>query len=111
MNFLLCSWIVLSEQGYCQIFEGCSNRSVRFYELFYRTEGLKSGMRHPDGLLWIHFPSEEHRVPLVDVAPSLLGLYSVPAACYMRCESLFRCAAVRLQDSFGANAGGQAETI
>jgi hypothetical protein len=76
-----------------------SNHSARFYELLYRTEGLKSGMHHPDGMLWIRFPGKEHhvhdrKVPLVDVAPTLLDLFSVAAPGYMRGGSLLRPARV-----------------
>jgi hypothetical protein len=76
-----------------------SNRSARFYELFYRTEGLKSGMHHPDGMLWIRFPSKEHRthdgkVPLVCIAPTVLDLFSVVAPDYMQGGSLLRRAAI-----------------
>src|SRR5207248_190400 len=53
------------------------SRTASFYELLYRAEGLKSGMHHPDGMLWIRHPTKEHRVhdekvPLTAVAPTLL---------------------------------------
>jgi hypothetical protein len=70
-----------------------SDRAGPFYEFLYRAEGLKSGMHHPDGMLWIRFPSKEHRiqeekVPLISVAPTLLDLFSVEAPEYMRGHSL-----------------------
>jgi hypothetical protein len=70
-----------------------SERKAPFYELFYRAEGLKSGMHHPDGMLWIRFPSKEHRkhdqkVPLISVAPTVLDLFGVAAPNYMRGEAL-----------------------
>ena len=53
-----------------------------FFELFYQAEGLKSGMHHPDGILWIDRPGlapKVHRdkVPLRSVAPTILGFYGV----------------------------------
>ena len=53
-----------------------------FFELFYQAEGLKSGMHHPDGILWIDRPGlapKVHRdkVPLRSVAPTILGFYCV----------------------------------
>jgi hypothetical protein len=70
-----------------------SDHAVAFYNLLYRIEGLKSGMHHPDGVLWIRYPSKDHRVfeekvPLVNVAPTLLDLFSIPAPEYMRGDSL-----------------------
>jgi hypothetical protein len=72
-----------------------SDRTVPFYDLFYRIEGLKSGMHHPDGVLWIRYPSKDHRryenkVPLINVAPTLLDLFSVAAPKYMPGDSLLR---------------------
>jgi hypothetical protein len=54
-----------------------------FLELFYQVEGLKSGMHHPEGMLWIRTPERAHRVhwerlPLTEVFPMLLGLLGVP---------------------------------
>jgi predicted AlkP superfamily phosphohydrolase/phosphomutase len=87
-----------------------SDRTVPFYELFYRAEGLKSGMHHPDGMLWIRFPSRDHRVhdnkaPLISVAPTLLDLFSVTAPAYMRGKSLLRPAALSSnRNAFSARA-------
>jgi predicted AlkP superfamily phosphohydrolase/phosphomutase len=60
------------------------DRSARFSELFYRLEGLKSGMHHPDGLFWVRTPAREgvahpEKIPLISVAPTLLATLSVPA--------------------------------
>ena len=46
-----------------------------FHDLFYQAEGLKSGMHHPDGILWIGRPGSSHmvhrdKVPLRNVAPT-----------------------------------------
>jgi len=47
-------------------------------------DGVKSGMHHPDGLLWIRTPERVHAVhretlPLTEVFPMLLGLLGVRA--------------------------------
>jgi hypothetical protein len=70
-----------------------SSRSTSFHELFYQIEGLKSGMHHPDGMLWIRFPSKEHRschhkVSLMSIAPTILNLLAVATPDYMRGQSL-----------------------
>ncbi|MBT1159333.1 alkaline phosphatase family protein [Aminobacter anthyllidis] len=59
-----------------------------FFRLFYQVEGLKSGMHHPDGILWIHDPytSADHsarRISLRDVAPTLLSYFDLPATVEM----------------------------
>jgi hypothetical protein len=59
------------------------SRSESFFQLFYQAEGIKSGMHHPDGILWIRTPSKRHsvvmeRVPLRNVAPTILHLLDLP---------------------------------
>ncbi len=66
-----------------------TGRSAPFFELFYRAQGLKSGMHHPDGLLWIRLPSREHaehrrKVSLTSIAPTVLRLLGVPRPPSMR---------------------------
>jgi hypothetical protein len=58
-------------------------RSADFYKFFYQVEGMKSGMHHPDGMLWIRRPDRVHsshaeKVPLAAVAPTLLDLLGLP---------------------------------
>jgi hypothetical protein len=81
-----------------QIFSGChiydklpanaqlisseTGTSINFFDLFYKIEGLKSGMHHPDGMLWIRRPDRAHsqhadKVPLSAVAPTLLDLLGI----------------------------------
>ena len=53
-----------------------------FFGLFYQVEGVKSGMHHPEGLLWIRTAERIHTVhhetlPLPEVFPMLLGLVGV----------------------------------
>lgn len=56
---------------------------ARFGDLFYRAEGLKSGMHHSEGCLWIRDPlyprhhRQPQRVPLKAVAPTLLSLMGI----------------------------------
>jgi len=56
---------------------------ARFFDLFYRISGMKSGMHHPDGILWISQSAKEARKPggrisLRRVMPMLLDLVGVP---------------------------------
>jgi predicted AlkP superfamily phosphohydrolase/phosphomutase len=56
--------------------------------LFYQVESLKSGMHHPDGILWLRMPGvkpqvHEGRVSLRDVAPTLLSLFGIDKPSYM----------------------------
>jgi hypothetical protein len=74
---------------------GTSDCATPFYKLLYRIEGVKSGMHHPDGVLWIRYPSRSHylnkeKVPLVNLAPTVLDLFAVPFPEYMHGESLLR---------------------
>jgi bisphosphoglycerate-independent phosphoglycerate mutase (AlkP superfamily) len=61
---------------------------VRFGDLFFELEDVKSGMHHPDGMLWVRLPGttpQRHagKVPLASVAPTLLNLLSLPAPSHM----------------------------
>ena len=54
---------------------------LRFYELLYRIDAVKSGGHHPDGALWIQH--EKHRVfaekvSILDIFPTLLEMLGVP---------------------------------
>ena len=62
--------------------------TAHFHELFFELEDAKSGMHHPDGMLWIRLPGTaprryENKVPLASVAPTLLHLLSLPAPPHM----------------------------
>jgi len=55
-----------------------------FLALFYQVEGVKSGMHHPEGMLWVRAPGRAHAVheralPLPETFPLLLGLLGVRA--------------------------------
>ncbi len=65
-----------------------SDREAPFFDLFYKVDGVKSGMHHPDGMLWIRSAVRTHavhpgHVPLATVAPTLLELCDVPRPSYM----------------------------
>jgi hypothetical protein len=62
--------------------------TASFHELFFELEDVKSGMHHPDGMLWIGVPGmagrqHENKVPLAAVAPTLLQLLSLPTPAHM----------------------------
>lgn len=72
-----------------------TDHMIPFYQLFYRVEGLKSGMHHPDGMLWIRTPARRHhvearKVPLVSVAPTVLEMFGIPKPDYMKGEPLLQ---------------------
>ena len=67
--------------------------SRKFLELFYLAEGLKSGMHHPDGILWIRNQDRRHhvhpeKIPLRSVAPTLLAMFGIDAREWMAGEVL-----------------------
>ena len=67
--------------------------SARFADLFYRVEGVKSGMHHPDGMLWIRTPEKRHReidelVSLTAIAPSVLRWFDLPRPAHMKGDLL-----------------------
>ena len=68
-------------------------REESFFSIFFRVEGIKSGMHHPDGLFWIRRPSAEHcrianAVPLDHVAPTLLAELGIAPPLPMRQDPL-----------------------
>lgn len=84
--------------GGCGVFESLAadtqlevagaDRTARFFDLFYGVDTKKSGMHHPDGLLWIRTPSRRHlvrpdRVSLRVVAPTVLGLLGMAPPAWM----------------------------
>ena len=67
--------------------EGLSTE-VPFLDVFYQVDGVKSGMHHPDGMLWVRTPARTHavhstHVPLATVAPTILAHFDVPRPHYM----------------------------
>jgi hypothetical protein len=68
--------------------------SAKFFDIFYPIEGLKSGMHHQDGLLWIRDPriskSSNPRVAVESIAPTILELLEVPIPNHLKDPSLLR---------------------
>ncbi|HEY4010175.1 MAG TPA: hypothetical protein VGM11_08510 [Acidobacteriaceae bacterium] len=68
--------------------------SIRFFDLLYAIEGMKSGMHHQDGILWIRdsriSKSSNPRVALESIAPTILDLLAVPIPAHMKDPSLLR---------------------
>lgn len=66
--------------------------SAKFFDIFYAIEGLKSGMHHQDGLLWIRdsriSKSSNPRVAVESIAPTILDLLDVPIPAHMADPSL-----------------------
>lgn len=61
-----------------------ATKPANFDVLFYPVEGLKSGMHHPDGILWIRTPTPrpgriERRVSIREIAPTLIDLCGLEA--------------------------------
>lgn len=67
-----------------------SGADMRFYDVFYVVkDSLKSGMHHPDGLLWIRGLDRAHsrgerKVPLTAVAPTVLRLMGLDVPGFMK---------------------------
>jgi hypothetical protein len=66
-----------------------SKRSIPFFDIFYQIEDIKSGMHHPDGILWICKSSSQHSVhenklSLLSIAPTILNLFNVPKPDFMK---------------------------
>ena len=80
---LLCGVKILTMPGEnARVLSLFSNQPGVFRELFYAAQGPKSGMHHPDGMLWIRTPARRRqtiarKVPLREIAPTLLALTGV----------------------------------
>ena len=62
-----------------------ANRRMPFDALFYPMDTVKSGMHHPDGLLWVRTPAHQHqtldrKISLRQVAPTLARLCGIDPA-------------------------------
>ena len=71
-----------------QITSVATGKTAPFFDFFYKIDGLKSGMHHPDGMLWIRRRDRVHadhaqKVPLAAVAPTLLDVLGIPAPATM----------------------------
>jgi hypothetical protein len=68
-------------------------RTARYFDLFYRVDGMKSGMHHPDGALWVRWPDHDHavvssKVPLTAIAPTMLAALGLPRPATMKSPTL-----------------------
>lgn len=67
---------------------GAGGSSIPFFRLFYQVESLKSGMHHPDGILWMRVPGSQPRVhgetvSLRDLPPTILSMFGIDKPDYM----------------------------
>jgi len=75
------------------VLDAGTGRVLAFFDLFYQGDGIKSGMHHPDGFLWIRTPDRVHqaspeKVPLRAVAPTVLSMFGVIPPSYMTVPAL-----------------------
>jgi hypothetical protein len=59
----------------------------RFGDLFYMVHTMRSGRHHPDGVLWVRTGRHRvvpDRVPLTDVAPTVLAHFGVAQPAHMK---------------------------
>jgi hypothetical protein len=67
---------------------GREGESTPFFRLFYQVESLKSGMHHPDGILWMRVPGTRpnvsgEKVSLRDMPPTILSMFGIEKPAYM----------------------------
>ena len=80
---------VFSKLDHDVVLEGGANgQSIPFFRLFYQVESLKSGMHHPDGILWMRVPGatptvRREKVSLRDVPPTILSMFGIEKPEYM----------------------------
>jgi hypothetical protein len=68
-------------------------RTIPFHDLFYRVDIVKSGMHHPDGMLWVRRPERRHaehtgKLPLTSIAPTILEMFGLEVPAYMNREAV-----------------------
>jgi type I phosphodiesterase/nucleotide pyrophosphatase len=99
--------VMMTERRDTRLFTGCrlheavsadarltvGATSIGFFELFYVLPTAKTGVHHPDGMLWIRQPDRRHvlnqeRVPLTAVAPTILQTIGIQAPCVMKTPPL-----------------------
>lgn len=64
------------------VHDGATGRTLRFGDLFYRMEAIKSGRHHPEGALWIRRGdgrTHAGTVSVLDLFPTVLDLVGVEA--------------------------------
>src|SRR6266853_996521 len=70
-----------------------TEQAAPFFSLFYDSGIMKSGMHHPDGILWIRHLHHRHcvrpgKVPLISIAPTILDILGLPKPPEMNGASL-----------------------
>lgn len=75
------------------VLEDADGAATPFFDLFYRAASLKSGMHHPDGMLWIRSPDRRHQVhddpvSIRRIAPTVLEILGVDRPAHLQ-ASLF----------------------
>lgn len=86
-------------------------RSCRFGELFHLVHTVRSGRHHPDGVLWVRQGAHRvvsEKVPLTDIAPTILAHFGVAQPTRMRGRPLqaFIWKKQRLIDQYEAHTVG-----
>jgi hypothetical protein len=80
---------IFSQLDHEALLEGGPNgTSIPFFRLFYQVESLKSGMHHPDGILWMCIPGNAptvqlEKVSIRDLPPTVLSLFGIEKPDYM----------------------------
>jgi hypothetical protein len=72
----------LDADAVIQLSDTGSIRSLRFFDLFYQIEQIKSGRHHPDGCFWVGtgvHRAHPGKISILDVCPTLLGMLGTPA--------------------------------
>jgi hypothetical protein len=69
------------------------DKNVPFFDVFYLTDITKSGMHHPDGILWMRRPDHQHqehpeRVSIRAIAPTVLDILGIPKPATLQASSL-----------------------
>jgi len=98
----LFTWFGIRKQiGPDAIMESSNGAKAKFFDYLYAIEGMKSGMHHPDGLLWIRDPriskSSNPRVAIESITPTILDMLDLPIPSHLRDPSLFRPAPVAVE--------------
>jgi hypothetical protein len=54
-----------------------TNETLRFFDLFYQIDGMKSGCHHPDGMLWLATGEARNagRCSILDILPTVLTAF------------------------------------